>query len=65
MLILTLSGIVLVLGLVALATFTESWPQIFGWLGSIGIVGIFSLVLGLAAVFALAGFLVIRRATPR
>ena len=65
MLILTLSAIVLVLGLIALATFTESWPQIFGWLGSIGIVGIFSLILGLAAVFALAGFLVIRRATPR
>jgi hypothetical protein len=65
MLILTFSAIALVLGLIAIATFTESWMQIFTWFGSIGVVGVFSLLLGLAAVFAAAGFLVIRRATPR
>lgn len=65
MLILTLSSIVVVLGLIALATFTESWMRVFQWFGSIGITGAFTLVLGLAAAFAVAGFLVIRRATPR
>lgn len=65
MIILTLGGIVLVLGLIALATFTESWLRVFEWFGSIGVAGTFTLILGLAAAFAVAGFLVIRRATPR
>lgn len=65
MLILTFSGIALVLGLIALATFTESWLRVFEWFGSIGVVGTFTLLLGLAAAFAVTGFLVIRRATPR
>ncbi len=42
-----------------------SWPAIFEWFGSIGIVGVFTVVLGLAALFAIGGYLVIRRATPR
>jgi hypothetical protein len=65
MLITALAAVVLVLGIIALATFTDSWVSIFAWFGSIGIAGTFTLVLGLAAFFALAGFLVIRRATPR
>jgi hypothetical protein len=65
MLIVALAAAVLVLGLIAIATFTESWMNLFTWFGSIGIVGVFTLVLGLAAFFAVAGYLVIRRATPR
>jgi len=65
MLILAFGAIALALGGVAIATFTESWPAIFEWFGSIGIVGVFTVVLGLAALFAVGGYLVIRRATPR
>lgn len=55
----------LLLGTIALLTFTRSWPGLVAWLGSLGAVGLFTLVLGFAAVFAIAGFLVIKRATPR
>ncbi|GAA1797833.1 hypothetical protein [Agromyces neolithicus] len=65
MLILVFGAIALALTFVAIATFTESWPAIFEWLGSVGIVGVFTVVLGLAAFFAVGGYLVIRRATPR
>lgn len=65
MLIAALGAVVLLLGAIAIATFTDSWPSIFMWFGGIGIVGTFTVVLGLAAVCAVAGFLVIRRATPR
>lgn len=65
MLILMFGAVALILAGVAAATFTESWQAIFEWFGAIGIVGVFSIVLGLAAVFAIGGYLVIRRATPR
>ncbi|MCD2441204.1 hypothetical protein LQ757_02830 [Agromyces sp. SYSU K20354] len=65
MMILMFGAIALVLAAVAIATFTESWPMIFEWLGGIGIVGVFTVVLGLAAFFAIGGYFVIRRATPR
>ncbi|WP_308797504.1 hypothetical protein [Agromyces silvae] len=65
MLIVALAAVVLVLGLIAIASFTDSWVGVFTWFGSIGVVGVFTIVLGLAAFFAVAGFLVIRRATPR
>ena len=48
MLILAFGAIALALGGVAIATFTESWPAIFEWFGGIGIVGVFTVVLGLA-----------------
>ncbi|MWB98894.1 hypothetical protein [Agromyces seonyuensis] len=57
--------LLLVVGGIAIATFTETWPEIFAWLGEIGIVGVFTLVLGLAVVSAALGYVVIRRATPR
>ncbi|HEY6799096.1 MAG TPA: hypothetical protein VI121_00505 [Agromyces sp.] len=65
MLILTFSAIVVLLAAIAIATFTESWPAVFEWFGSIGIVGVFTVVLAIAALFGIGGYLVIRRATPR
>ena len=35
------------------------------WFAGIGVVGAFTLVLAFAAVFAVVGYVVIRRATPR
>lgn len=58
-------SIALILAFVAVATFTESWPAVIEWFGGIGLVGVFTVVLGLAAVCAVGGYLVIRRATPR
>ncbi|RZS64778.1 hypothetical protein EV187_3166 [Agromyces ramosus] len=65
MLVLAFGAIALALGGVAIATLTQSWPAIFTWFGSIGVVGVFTVVLGLALVFAIGGYVVIRRATPR
>lgn len=64
---LILSAVVLVLALAfgAVLTFTASWPALWAWLGDIGIVGGFTIVLALAVVSAVGGYLVIRRATPR
>jgi hypothetical protein len=65
MMIVLFSSIALLLVFIAVATFTESWPTLFEWFGSIGVVGAFSIVLGLAVLSAVGGYLVIRRATPR
>ncbi len=65
MLILASGAIAIVLAFVAIATFADIWPAIFEWLGSVGIVGVFTVVLGFAAFFAIGGYFVIRRATPR
>jgi hypothetical protein len=65
MMILLFGSVAVVLALVAGLTFTESWPPVFEWFAGIGIVGVFTVILGLAAVCALAGYVVIRRATPR
>jgi len=65
MMILLFGAVAVVLALIAGLTFTESWPAVFDWFGSIGLVGVFTVLLGLAAVCAVAGYLVIRRATPR
>ena len=65
MLILTFGSIAVVLAAVALITLSQSWPAVFTWFGSLGTVGAFSLVLALSAIFAVLGYLVIRRATPR
>ena len=65
MMILMFGTVALVLAVVAIATFAESWPAIFEWFADLGTVGVFSIVLGLAALFAVGGYLVIRRATPR
>ena len=65
MVILIFSAIAIALAVVAIAVFTESLPAIFEWFFGIGIVGVFTIVLGLAAFFAIGGYVVIRRATPR
>ncbi|MGR0318947.1 hypothetical protein [Agromyces sp. ZXT2-3] len=58
-------AIALILAIIALLTFTESWESLGAWLASIGVAGVFTLVLAKAVAWAVAGFLVIRRATPR
>jgi hypothetical protein len=64
--VLTAIGAALLLLAVAAAiTLTESWPTVLNALGSLGVVPGFSLVLVLGAGFALVGYAVIRRATPR
>jgi hypothetical protein len=54
-----------VLALVATLTFTERWVAVFDWFASIGIVGVFTVLLVKALAWAVAGYFVIRRATPR
>lgn len=65
MMIVLFGSIALVLAFVAVTTFSESWPAVFEWFGGIGVAGVFTVILGLAAVCAVGGYLVIRRATPR
>jgi len=65
MMILLFGGVAVVLAIVAALTFTESWGPLGAWLESIGVVGMFTLVLVKALAWAVAGLLVIRRATPR
>lgn len=55
----------LVIGLIALATFTESWPQVGAWFVRNGVIGVAAWSLLPTAVSAVAGFLILRRATPR
>jgi hypothetical protein len=57
------AAILLIAG--AILTWTSSWVAFGSWLVSIGIGGFFTIVLAIAAVFAVGGYLVIRRATPR
>jgi hypothetical protein len=65
MMIVLFGGVVVILAIIAALTFTESWEALGAWLASIGVVGVFTLVLAKALAWAVAGFLVIRRATPR
>ena len=65
MMILLFSAVALVLALVATLTFTESWVAVFDWFASIGILGVFTVLLAKALAWAVAGYFVIRRATPR
>jgi hypothetical protein len=65
MMILLFSAVALVLAVVATLTFTESWVAVFDWFASIGIVGVFTVLLVKALAWAVAGYFVIRRATPR
>ncbi|HKH08197.1 MAG TPA: hypothetical protein VKA62_04545 [Agromyces sp.] len=59
------SAVALLLAFIAIATFSGSWSALFEWFGSIGVIGAFTIVLVFAAVCAVGGYLVIRRATPR
>lgn len=65
MMTLLFGTIVIVLATVAGLTWSDAWPAVFEWFGSIGLVGVFSIVLMFSAIFAIVGYLVIRRATPR
>lgn len=58
-------GIAIVLAVIAALTFSDSWPALFEWFEAIGLVGVFTILLVKALAWAIAGFLVIRRATPR
>lgn len=55
----------LLIALVALATFTESWGAVGEALVSLGIVGVVSWSLVITAISAVAGFFLLRGATPR
>lgn len=57
-------GAILV-GLIALLTFTDSWFAVGESLVDLGVIGAVSWSLVLTAISAVAGFLLLRRATPR
>ncbi|MEJ3405909.1 hypothetical protein WDJ51_14315 [Rathayibacter sp. YIM 133350] len=65
MLWVALGAVVLLLAALAILTATNGWLSLIAWFGSIGLVGGFSLLVGLAAVLAVGGYVVIRGATPR
>jgi hypothetical protein len=65
MMIVTFTAVGLLLAFIAIATFSGSWPALVEWFGSLGIEGVFTIVLAFAVVCAVGGYLVIRRATPR
>jgi hypothetical protein len=65
MLVLAGGAVALVLLGLAVLMWTNGWASFGAWLVSLGIGGVFAIVLAIAAVFAVAGYMVIRRATPR
>ncbi len=65
MIVLMSTTAAIVIATVAVITWSNSWPAVFTWLGGLGIVGAFTVVLGFAALFGVLGYIVIRRATPR
>ena len=65
MLTLLFAGVAVVLATIAAFTFTDRWGALFEWFTAIGVVGVFTLLFVKALGWAVVGFLVIRRATPR
>jgi hypothetical protein len=65
MLIFFASLALLLLGLVALATFTSSWPSVGSWFVSMGLIGVVSWTLAPTALATIIGYLILRKATPR
>lgn len=55
----------LVIGLIALATFTDSWGVVGDWLAANGAVGVATWSLIVTALAGVAGFFILRHATPR
>ncbi|MEL0627750.1 ABC transporter permease [Salinibacterium amurskyense] len=55
----------LLVGLIALATFTDSWSAVGATLVDLGVLGVAAWSLVLTAISAVAGFTLLRRATPR
>lgn len=65
MLVLAAGTTAALLAFIAVTTSIGRWPELFEWASAIGVLGVFTVVLGFATVFAIGGYLVIRRATPR
>lgn len=57
--------VLVLLGLVVLVTFTESWPAVGHWFVTAGVIGVATWSLVPTALAAVIGFLILRRATPR
>ncbi len=57
--------VIILLGAVALITFTNNWPAVGDWFVSAGPVGVVAWLLVPTAVGAVAGFFLLRRATPK
>jgi hypothetical protein len=55
----------LVIGSVALATLTKSWDRVGEWFVTAGPVGVTAWLLVFSILFAILGFFILRRATPR
>lgn len=55
----------LVIGLIALATFTNSWGLVGSWFVTNGTLGVATWSLAVTAAAGIAGFVMLRRATPR
>jgi len=56
---------VILLALVALATFTQSWGRVGEWFATTGFLGSALWSLVITAIAGVAGFFILRRATPR
>ena len=54
-----------ILGAAALLTVTASWPAVGAFFATIGFTGAYALGLAIAGVAVVAGYLILRRATPR
>lgn len=57
--------LLLIVGLAALATLTESWPAIGAWIASAGLLGVVTWSLVPSALALVTGYAILRRATPR
>lgn len=56
---------ILLVGLAALITFTESWPAVGAFFAQAGALGIVAWTYVVTALSAITGFLILRRATPK
>jgi hypothetical protein len=56
---------VVLIALVALATYTDGWPAVGSWFAANGATGVAAWLLLPTAVAAITGYLVLRRATPK
>jgi hypothetical protein len=57
--------VLILLGLVALATFTASWSAVGAWFVRAGVLGVATWTLVPTALAAITGYFILRRATPR
>jgi hypothetical protein len=56
---------ILIVGILALLTLTDSWGAVGAWFAATGLVGTFAWTLVPTALAALTGYLLLRRATPK